>query len=188
MGVNIGDNCRLYKKCKVCGEHKYLISFPPKGGRRSRPSQRKSYCKDCNDRKYDRRHNLKYVYSFDTSLLESVNEITIRGRNSLNRKYEGKISYTEAERLVKEGAAGIYHSTLIHHFYNKRSLRKFILERDQYICHYCGRYGDTMDHKIPKSKGGLDTPANCVCACLKCNRKKGDMEYDEYIIINSLPL
>lgn len=97
---------------------------------------------------------------------------------------KGKISYEKAVRFVAEDAAGIYHGTLIHHFYNKKSLRVLVFERDNYLCHYCGRGGDTIDHKIPKSKGGLNTPRNCVCACKKCNRKKADIEYEKYMVVH----
>ncbi len=54
--------------------------------------------------------------------------------------------------------------------------RKNILRRDQYKCGYCGR-GDlplTVDHIIPKAKGGIDAWENLVCACTFCNNKKGD--------------
>ncbi len=52
--------------------------------------------------------------------------------------------------------------------------RKNILERDGYECQYCGGYGDTVDHVVPRSKGGEDSWINCVCACERCNRKKMD--------------
>ncbi|MBU5467528.1 HNH endonuclease [Virgibacillus sp. MSJ-26] len=55
------------------------------------------------------------------------------------------------------------------------------MERDGYTCHYCGFYGDTIDHKVPNSKGGARTPNNCVCACIECNRNKADIGYEEYI-------
>ena len=54
--------------------------------------------------------------------------------------------------------------------------RKNILRRDEYKCSYCGR-GDlplTIDHVVPKSKGGIDSWDNLVCACTLCNNKKGD--------------
>ncbi|MBN2570923.1 MAG: HNH endonuclease [Ignavibacteriales bacterium] len=54
--------------------------------------------------------------------------------------------------------------------------RKNILKRDGHKCAYCGR-GDlplTLDHIIPKSRGGDDSWENLVSACLKCNNKKGD--------------
>ncbi len=59
--------------------------------------------------------------------------------------------------------------------------RKSILKRDSHKCAYCGR-GDltlTLDHIIPKAKGGEDTWENLVAACLPCNNKKGDRTPEE---------
>jgi 5-methylcytosine-specific restriction endonuclease McrA len=54
--------------------------------------------------------------------------------------------------------------------------RKNILRRDGYKCAYCGR-GDltlTIDHIIPKARGGDDAWENLVSACTNCNNQKGD--------------
>lgn len=54
--------------------------------------------------------------------------------------------------------------------------RKNIIKRDDHVCQYCGnaRAVMTVDHIIPKCNGGSDTWENMVCACEKCNNKKGD--------------
>ena len=56
--------------------------------------------------------------------------------------------------------------------------RKNIFRRDDYICQYCGiqldRNTATVDHVIPRCRGGNHNWNNVVCCCLKCNRKKGD--------------
>jgi len=55
------------------------------------------------------------------------------------------------------------------------------LKRDGHKCAYCGR-GDlpfTIDHVIPKSKGGEDTWENLVTACLPCNNRKGNRTPEE---------
>jgi len=62
-------------------------------------------------------------------------------------------------------------------------LRKVVLERDCYICHYCNKSGSTIDHKIPVAEGGKQSPANCVCCCEKCNQEKGSLTYEDYIIL-----
>lgn len=52
-----------------------------------------------------------------------------------------------------------------------------ILERDEHVCQYCGptgRKATTVDHVIPKSRGGSSNPTNLVAACLECNQKKAD--------------
>lgn len=51
-----------------------------------------------------------------------------------------------------------------------------IIHRDN-KCMYCGstNHGDlTIDHVIPKSRGGASNWENCVAACKTCNNKKGD--------------
>ncbi|MCK9210090.1 MAG: HNH endonuclease [Ignavibacteriaceae bacterium] len=54
--------------------------------------------------------------------------------------------------------------------------RKNILRRDEFKCAYCGRSDIplTIDHIIPKAKGGIDSWENLVAACTICNNKKGD--------------
>lgn len=48
-----------------------------------------------------------------------------------------------------------------------------ILYRDNFRCQYCGSKEDlTIDHIVPKSKGGTHTWVNVVTACIKCNGKK----------------
>ncbi len=59
--------------------------------------------------------------------------------------------------------------------------RKNILRRDAYKCSYCGR-GDlplTIDHVIPRARGGSDSWENLVCACTICNNRKGDRTPEE---------
>ncbi len=54
--------------------------------------------------------------------------------------------------------------------------RKNIITRDGHRCQYCGatRGSMTIDHIIPKRYKGGDTWENMVCACVRCNNKKGD--------------
>ena len=53
--------------------------------------------------------------------------------------------------------------------------RTMIYKRDGNKCQYCGATKRlTIDHVIPKSKGGDDSWENLVVACSTCNTKKGD--------------
>jgi 5-methylcytosine-specific restriction endonuclease McrA len=54
--------------------------------------------------------------------------------------------------------------------------KKNVFIRDGFKCAYCGsiKYRLTIDHIIPKCKGGKSTFENCVAACKPCNTKKGD--------------
>ena len=55
--------------------------------------------------------------------------------------------------------------------------RRTVIIRDDYTCQYCGdtppRSELTIDHVIPKVRGGKTTWDNVVCACQRCNLFKG---------------
>ena len=51
--------------------------------------------------------------------------------------------------------------------------------RDKKTCAYCGKTANTVDHIIPRSKGGETTWLNIVAACLKCNHKKSNRTLKE---------
>jgi 5-methylcytosine-specific restriction endonuclease McrA len=53
-----------------------------------------------------------------------------------------------------------------------------IYMRDKFRCQYCGDKKTaaelTLDHILPRSRGGDNSPVNVVAACLACNNRKGD--------------
>ena len=58
--------------------------------------------------------------------------------------------------------------------------RRNIMRRDNFTCQYCGRRSYlTVDHVLPKSRGGKDNWENLTTACEKCNVKKGDRTPEE---------
>lgn len=52
--------------------------------------------------------------------------------------------------------------------------RRGVLRRDQHRCAYCAGSASTIDHVIPRSRGGADSWENLVACCLRCNNIKGD--------------
>ena len=52
--------------------------------------------------------------------------------------------------------------------------RRGVLRRDGNRCAYCDAHATTIDHVLPRSRGGADTWENLVACCLKCNNIKGD--------------
>jgi 5-methylcytosine-specific restriction endonuclease McrA len=68
--------------------------------------------------------------------------------------------------------------------------RKNILLRDRNSCQYCGAVlpaGElTLDHVMPRSRGGLSTWENLVACCHPCNRKKGNHLLSELSNMNLL--
>lgn len=58
--------------------------------------------------------------------------------------------------------------------------RKRIFSRDNYECVYCGyKKNLTIDHVLPKSRGGRNEWTNLVTSCFRCNLKKGDRTPEE---------
>jgi 5-methylcytosine-specific restriction endonuclease McrA len=62
-----------------------------------------------------------------------------------------------------------------------RLTRREIFRRDNYTCQYCGQssHSLTMDHVIPRFRGGPQTWDNLVSACPTCNRRKGSRTPEE---------
>ena len=53
-------------------------------------------------------------------------------------------------------------------------LKQEVFERDGYRCRYCGSGANlSIDHMVPFSKGGTDSPLNLVARCRSCNSRKG---------------
>jgi 5-methylcytosine-specific restriction endonuclease McrA len=52
--------------------------------------------------------------------------------------------------------------------------RAGVLRRDARVCAYCGKRADTIDHVLPRSRGGVHSWENCVAACRACNSRKAD--------------
>jgi 5-methylcytosine-specific restriction endonuclease McrA len=61
--------------------------------------------------------------------------------------------------------------------------RRTVLARDHYTCQYCGdqppRKDLTVDHILPRSRGGHTTWENVVTACQRCNGRKGNRTPEE---------
>jgi 5-methylcytosine-specific restriction endonuclease McrA len=58
--------------------------------------------------------------------------------------------------------------------------RQNIFKRDQFCCQYCGKTRDlTLDHVVPKARGGKSAWTNLVTACKRCNTTKGNNTPEE---------
>lgn len=58
--------------------------------------------------------------------------------------------------------------------YGKRARKSAVL------CFYCGLSASTVDHMLPRAKGGGDSWHNLVPACERCNTLKADMTVTEF--------
>lgn len=68
-------------------------------------------------------------------------------------------------------------------FTNVKYSPENVFKRDDYTCVYCGNKNKkdcTIDHVMPRSKGGGDSFENCVTACFQCNQEKNDLTIKEW--------
>ena len=107
---------------------------------------------------------------------------------------------TKGRKVSSEMYAGVLHSPSTHLFVPQvimildcehnsplkkavRYSRKNIYERDADTCQYCGvvfkRSELTVDHVLPRAKGGKSTWLNIVACCSSCNSEKADRTLDE---------
>jgi 5-methylcytosine-specific restriction endonuclease McrA len=119
----------------------------------------------------------------DASVLRPTRDgiIRMRGTTDKGRRWYQETDLETAIVLVKEYAAVVVNPYTIRRLYSNKKFRRYILMRDQYTCHFCGEYGDTIDHLLPRAKGGHTTPLNCVCACNLCNQSKADRSLDDFM-------
>ena len=98
----------------------------------------------------------------------------------------------KAESLEEDPNYKLRHDTLLptvirlRHFvrvpYRELPLtRKNIIQRDNNCCQYCGSIGGklSIDHVLPRSRGGSDEWSNVTTACLPCNVMKGNQTPQE---------
>lgn len=65
--------------------------------------------------------------------------------------------------------------------YHRRTAlsRRAVFARDGHRCQYCGALADSIDHIMPRSRGGLHVWENVAAACRRCNLDKRDRTPDE---------
>lgn len=204
------EQLTTYKKCAHCKESKPLSEFLRRTGRRSGPGARRGACRACRMTKGrsaapaaavpepekkalrskapSRSKNTPLKASpinatNDAALLKPTRQGTIwmRGRTDKGRRWHQEIELELAKTLVKERAAVLVNRHTIRRLYSNRDFRQYILERDNHTCYFCGEYGDTIDHMLPRAKGGHTTPDNCVCACNDCNQSKADQDIEAFM-------
>lgn len=69
-------------------------------------------------------------------------------------------------------------------FHRRASLsRRAVFVRDHHRCQYCGARAESIDHVVPRSRGGEHRWENVVAACRPCNSRKGDRHLSETAMV-----
>lgn len=109
-------------------------------------------------------------------------KLLIKDKAEVLEEWTNKISYISGNfkhpatlRLKSHRANWLHKST--------RFSKMLIFRRDQYLCQYCAApltsTNITIDHIVPRSRGGINSYTNCVSSCYPCNRAKGNRTPEE---------
>ena len=115
---------------------------------------------------------------------EPINVCTVRRATVLLLKSRAEV-LEQAERALHSERLTLQRPLVIrlvnyvripHDIHRRKITRKAVLARDAWTCQYCGsqRSGLTVDHVIPRSRGGQSVWENIVASCAPCNRRKGN--------------
>jgi 5-methylcytosine-specific restriction endonuclease McrA len=66
--------------------------------------------------------------------------------------------------------------------------RRTVFARDSHHCQYCGSPAESIDHVVPRSRGGLHAWENVVAACRRCNTRKEDrLPHEVGLVLRNKP-
>jgi 5-methylcytosine-specific restriction endonuclease McrA len=115
---------------------------------------------------------------------EPINVCTVRRATVLLLKQKAEMieegqGRMRSERLELERPTVIRLITYVRvprDVHRRKITRKAVLARDSWTCQYCGsaKPGLTVDHVVPRSRGGESVWENIVASCAPCNRRKGN--------------
>ena len=80
------------------------------------------------------------------------------------------------QELVAEGEVRFLYMDFVKVPYRRAApvTRRAVFGRDGHRCQYCGSAAESIDHIVPRSRGGDHTWENVVACCRSCNIRKGD--------------
>lgn len=92
----------------------------------------------------------------------------------LHRDPDGPLVHSEGSAVQIPSVIRL--RTFVHVPYQAKvpMTRAALMHRDGHRCAYCGGKADTIDHVVPRSRGGAHSWENCAAACARCNHRKGD--------------
>lgn len=191
------------KRCPKCNEIKDTVQF---GKNRSEKDGLQTYCKLCRkiyqkeNKEHIKKYNKEYYqtnkitlrckYREKQKLYRAINKEKIslklseyyeknktvvleRNRKWIKNNREKMRSYNNKRRALKRGSTGEYSDADV---YKKR-----VEQRDLcYWCHEALNNKYHIDHVVPLSRGGSNSPENIVISCPKCNLKKGSKLPNEW--------
>ncbi|MGI9117351.1 MAG: HNH endonuclease [Gaiellales bacterium] len=114
---------------------------------------------------------------------EPLNVTSVWRACSLILSRKAEVLEADPDRVLRSPSTTLPHPIVIRlvayvrvpRFTSRRITRRALFARDEHTCQYCGsRTRLTLDHVVPRSRGGGSTWDNVVTACSPCNLRKRD--------------
>jgi 5-methylcytosine-specific restriction endonuclease McrA len=132
-------------------------------------------------------HTMGHVLVLNASY-EPLNVCTVRRAHVL--VYKGKAEVIErldqplrsaTSSFIRPHVIRLVHYVRVPRAIQRKISRRALFARDGWRCVYCGTSGGrlTLDHVVPRSKGGESIWENVVTACAPCNLHKGDRTLEQ---------
>ena len=87
---------------------------------------------------------------------------------------DGRSFHSERRSVPVPSVVRLSHYVSVPRPRHRSPNRRAVFLRDRDCCQYCGDRAETVDHVVPRSRGGKHSWDNVVAACRRCNAKKRD--------------
>jgi 5-methylcytosine-specific restriction endonuclease McrA len=87
---------------------------------------------------------------------------------------DGTVLHSERMSLPSPSVVRLRYVVKVPYARRTAMSRRALFARDQFSCQYCGAFADSLDHVVPRSRGGQHTWENVAAACRPCNLRKRD--------------
>jgi 5-methylcytosine-specific restriction endonuclease McrA len=118
--------------------------------------------------------NITYEPLTTVGLHRAVGLVLAEKAEIVHDEISGLVLHSASVKLAVPSVIRLRRYVRIPHRNRVPLTRAALMRRDNYLCAYCGSAADTIDHVIPRSRGGDSVWENVVTSCAPCNLRKGN--------------
>ncbi len=123
--------------------------------------------------------NVTYEPLTTVCLHRAVGLVLSEKADILHNETSGRVLHAASIKLAAPSVIRLRRYVRVPHRSRVPLTRAALMRRDGYLCGYCGGSADTIDHIVPRSRGGTHSWENCVASCNRCNHRKADRLIEE---------
>jgi 5-methylcytosine-specific restriction endonuclease McrA len=118
--------------------------------------------------------NITYEPLTTVALRRAVGLVLSDKAEILHDEPNGQVLHSASVKLAVPSVIRLNRYVRVPHRNRVPLTRAALMRRDAYLCAYCGGSAETIDHVVPRSRGGAHSWENCVASCTRCNHRKAD--------------